>query len=201
MTYAELRKFLREHERNCPEEHLTAYITFSNFGPESSLSYTQLSRTYAITSNSKAFRPDMAGYSIFGQCLDGKDFGVRLDRFMAEERGGKTGWVVEDCCIVAFLLTCSNERVHHPPQLYYSRKQASEAMLRMLCREGNMEYETLKADMERLQTELIDGDYGVTKHSAWLNVPKTGNWDWEIWPIRIYGPLHIALGNIPGGAV
>ena len=70
----------------------------------------------------------------------------------------------------------------------------------MLCREGDMEYETLKADMERLQTELLDEDYGVTKHSAWVNAPKTGNWDWEIWPIRIYGPLHIALGDIPGGA-
>ena len=41
----------------------------------------------------------MGGYSIFGNCLDGTDQGVRLDWYMAEERD-INGWKVEDCYIL-----------------------------------------------------------------------------------------------------
>ena len=97
MTYPELRATFQEWERNCPEQHLTAHIVFTvdSFDKE----YSLLSRTYAISSNNKAFRPNMGGYSIFGDSLDGTDIGVRLEGYMAEE-GNPGGWQVEDCYIL-----------------------------------------------------------------------------------------------------
>lgn len=97
MTYLELKKALQEWESSHPSEHLTAHIIFAvdSFDRE----YPLLSRTYAVSSNSKAFRPGMGGYSIFGDSLDGSDLGVRLERYMAQE-GNPGGWKVEDCYIL-----------------------------------------------------------------------------------------------------
>ena len=39
------------------------------------------------------------GYSIYGSSLDETDYGVRLEAYMAEERGGRDGWRVEKCYI------------------------------------------------------------------------------------------------------
>ena len=98
MTYSELEKVFQDHEAEYPKNHLTAHITFT----EDSFSepYSLLSRTYAVNSDNKAFRPNMGGYSIFGTCLDGTDPCVRLERCMAEERGGADGWTVEDYLIL-----------------------------------------------------------------------------------------------------
>ena len=55
------------------------------------------SRTYRVSSDSKAYRPNMGGYSIFGWALDGSDPGVRLEAYMAAEKGGPSGWKVDYC--------------------------------------------------------------------------------------------------------
>lgn len=97
MKYLELKQIFRELKRTSPWKDLTAHIIFT----ENSFHkhYSLLSRTYAISSDNKAFWPNMGGCSIFGYCLDGSDQGIRLDHYMAEERG-TTGWKVEDCYIL-----------------------------------------------------------------------------------------------------
>ena len=97
MTYSEVKQIFQELKRNSPKEDLTAHITFT----EDSFAkiYPLLSRTYSVSSDNKAFWPNMGGYSIFGYCLDGTDQGVRLDWYMAEE-GNPGGWQVEDCYIL-----------------------------------------------------------------------------------------------------
>ena len=95
MTYSEVKRIFQELKRNSPKGNLTAHITFT----EDSFSkvYPLLSRTYRVSSDNKAFWPNMGGYSIFGYCLDkSADQGVRLDWYMAEE-GNPSGWKVEDC--------------------------------------------------------------------------------------------------------
>lgn len=193
MTYQELSKLFRQFESNGPSEHLTAYITFSSFGPDVNRTYSEKSRTYAISSDNKAFKPNLGGYSIFGYCLDGTDPSVRLDRLMAAEHGGKNGWIVEDCCIVGYLLFCSNERDLQIPRLFYSFGTATEVMLRALCKEGNLEYEDIRRIYDQYQCEYIDDCYGMTRRSAWLNAPQTGNWDWVIRQVRIYHPLKLVI--------
>lgn len=97
LSYRELKDIFIEHNKNKVKEPLTGYIVFSsdNFEKE----YSEESRTYVISSDSKAFHPEMGGYSIFGSSLDGSDIDVRLDMYMACERGGKYGWKIEKCYI------------------------------------------------------------------------------------------------------
>ena len=98
ITYAELAAAFREHERTrTPVDgtHLHGAIVFTE---DSFLKpYSLEARTYLVSSNNKAYRPHMGGYSIYGSSADGTDPGVRLDGYMAAERGGKDGWKVDYC--------------------------------------------------------------------------------------------------------
>jgi hypothetical protein len=59
--------------------------------------YTEKERSYAFTSDNKAFLPNQLGYSIYGNCLDGNDLGVRLDWYM---RDTEHPWKVEYCYLL-----------------------------------------------------------------------------------------------------
>ena len=96
MSYNELKKRFREAEEK-GKEHLKGYITFTS--DSFTEPYSEESRTYVVSSNNKAFIPNMGGYSIYGSSLDGKDLMVRLEQYMAAERGGKDGWKIEKCCL------------------------------------------------------------------------------------------------------
>ena len=95
------KKILRKAAKE--KRVVDAFVTFT---PGSFLkAYTQLERTYLFTSNNKAFAsPSCSGYSIFGDCMDGQDSGVRLERYMADEKGGKDGWKIENCGIIKYQL-------------------------------------------------------------------------------------------------
>ena len=62
--------------------------------------YPLESRSYVVSSNNKAYRSCMGGYSIFAHNLDGSDPHIRLEAYMAEERGGKDGWRVAYCYLM-----------------------------------------------------------------------------------------------------
>lgn len=63
--------------------------------------YAEDARTYGVSSNNKAFQEGMGGYSIYGSSLDGTDPCVRLERYMAVEKGGKDGWKIERCYMMS----------------------------------------------------------------------------------------------------
>lgn len=94
MSYGELTSRFREAERN-GGEHLTGYIVLT----EDSFTkpYPEAARTYAVSSNNKAFQPNMGGYSIYASALDGSDPMIRLEGYMQSEKGGKDGWKIERC--------------------------------------------------------------------------------------------------------
>lgn len=98
ITYGELAALFRQHEGTCPEKHLTGCVVFTEDSFEKP--YSLESRSYVVSSNNKAYRPCMGGYSIFASNLDGSDPHVRLEAYMAEERGGKDGWKVEYCYLM-----------------------------------------------------------------------------------------------------
>ena len=98
ITYQQLCKLFRSHEEKRPKDHLTAHIVFTE--DSFTKKYPLESRTYVVSSDNKAFIPGMGGYSIYGYSLDGSDPCVRLERYMAAERGGKDGWKVDYCYIV-----------------------------------------------------------------------------------------------------
>ncbi len=97
MSYEKMKSLFRSAER--AGQHLTGYIVFS---PESFTKvYSPESRTYAVSSDNKAFQPNKGGYSIYASAIDGSDSMVRLEQYMAAERGGKDGWKVERCYMMA----------------------------------------------------------------------------------------------------
>lgn len=97
MTYADMKNYFRTAER--AGQHLTGCIVFSpaSFTKE----YSEDSRTYVLSSDNKAFQPNMGGYSIYASAVDGSDNNVRLEQYMASEYGGKYGWQIERCYMTA----------------------------------------------------------------------------------------------------
>ena len=90
MTFAEMRSRFCEAE-NEGKEHLSGYIVFSQ--ESFNKPYDEKSRTYAVSSDNKAFKAGLGGYSIYGSCLDGSDPCVRLDGYMR----GENAWKIEKC--------------------------------------------------------------------------------------------------------
>lgn len=101
MSYGELTGKFRTVERK--GEHLVGYVVFT--ADSFDKPYDERSRTYCISSDNKAFQPNMGGYSIYGSALDGSDPMVRLERYMAAEHGGEKGWKVERCYVMERDLT------------------------------------------------------------------------------------------------
>lgn len=94
MTYGELCALFRKVERS-DNGHVSAYVVFT----EDSFTqpYSEKARTYVFSSDNKAFQSGMSGYSIYASCLDGSDPCLRLEGYMAVEKGGKDGWKIERC--------------------------------------------------------------------------------------------------------
>ena len=96
MKYRDLAKLFREAE--AAGRHMVGYIVFAE-GNWLDKVFSLESRTYRVSSQNKAYMPNMGGYSIYGSALDGSDDGVRLEGYMREERGGEDGWFVDYCYI------------------------------------------------------------------------------------------------------
>ena len=90
LTYSELADRFRNAESE-GKKHLTGYIIFSQ--ESFNKPYDEKSRTYAVSSDNKAFKAGLGGYSIYGSCLAGSDPCVRLDGYMR----GENAWKIEKC--------------------------------------------------------------------------------------------------------
>ena len=93
LTYSELADRFRNAESE-GKKHLTGYIVFSQ--ESFNKPYDEKSRTYAVSSDNKAFKAGLGGYSIYGSCLDGSDPCVRLDGYMR----GENAWKIEKCYMI-----------------------------------------------------------------------------------------------------
>ena len=60
--------------------------------------YSLKERSYVVSRNNKWFNPCMIGRSLFGNCLDNKDKGVRLDWYMYDE---EKPWIIDYCYIIS----------------------------------------------------------------------------------------------------
>lgn len=78
------------NEKKCT---MVAVISVDSFDKEYSLE----ERSYVFTSDNKAFLPNMGGYSIFSNSMDGSDNGVRLEYYVEDSKT----WKVEYCYILS----------------------------------------------------------------------------------------------------
>ncbi len=192
MEYTQLKELLFKHECKYPETHLTACITFASFGPMNKKEYPWESRTYLISSDNKAFQPNKGGYSIFGNCLDGSDQGVRLEQYIQEEYGGEDGWVVEDCGIMGYLLAECSDFSISTPKLFYTYDEALECMLSQLAETGELDAVQLNTQFTLTKDVFKADHYRANQDSAWLADSSVG-WRWKIQPVCIYGPMKMTF--------
>lgn len=59
--------------------------------------YPILERSYRVRGDNKYFRPGLCGNSIFGNSIEGHDWGVRLDWYIFDS--SEDGWDVEYCYV------------------------------------------------------------------------------------------------------
>ena len=97
MTYKKMKKLFKASEEN--GEHINGVIVFT--ADSWDRMYPLESRSYLVSSDNKAFKSNMSGYSIFGTALDLSDCNVRLEAYMRDEKGGKDGWKVDYCYLVS----------------------------------------------------------------------------------------------------
>lgn len=101
ITWSELEKamwkFNEKHGYTSKgnEKRLEAVVVFTE--DSWNKPYTETQRSYQLSSDNKAFLPNQLGYSIFGDCLDGTDLGVRLDWYM---RASENPWKVDYCYLI-----------------------------------------------------------------------------------------------------
>jgi hypothetical protein len=77
------------------KERLEGVIVFTQ--DSFSKPFTERERSYQTDNDQKAFLPNQCSNSIFADCLDGMDLGVRLDWYMHDD---KTPWKVEYCYLL-----------------------------------------------------------------------------------------------------
>ena len=92
LTYQEMADlFSKANDRG--HKPICGYIVFTEDSFEKQ--YPFESRTYAVSSNNKAYISGMGGYSIYGSSLDGSDVNVRLEMYMR----GENHWKVDYCYV------------------------------------------------------------------------------------------------------
>lgn len=147
MGYHDLKSIFKEAEKN--GQHLKGHIVFT--ADTFTKPYSEFERTYEVSSDNKAYRPNMSGYSIYGTSLDRADKDVRLEAYMADERGGKEGWKIEKC----YLIEDSKEvaDIIHG-DFFIARSNVADEKYDSLTHEQTLKYKMLFRKPERfLQTE------------------------------------------------
>ena len=161
LTYSELADRFRNAESE-GKKHLTGYIVFSQ--ESFNKPYDEKSRTYAVSSDNKAFQAGLGGYSIYGSCLDGSDPCVRLDGYMR----GENAWKIEKCYLKEASremldIICGKFFICHapyeaerfqslPPDLaekYWEKFQYPERFARINDKIVAVPFKPAKADRER----------------------------------------------------
>lgn len=96
MTFRELCEACWKHndENNITQQYsdkkpLICYVVVNQM-PYWKEQFSEQQRTYRFRSDNKRFISRMCGNSIFADCLDGKDLGVRLDWYIGD-------WTFEKC--------------------------------------------------------------------------------------------------------
>ena len=135
ISYKEMAKLFRDYENKTTDNsHLRGYIVFTKNSFKEPFSLK--ARTYSVSSDNKAYQPNMGGYSIYGSAIDGSDPMVRLENYMADERGGREGWKVDYCYLdEGFCVKCREDR----PYVTFNSLQ------KITVRDVTFEYQELNA--------------------------------------------------------
>lgn len=93
LTYAEFRDAMFKFNEEHPDRKSLLYGVIVFTKDSFSANYTEKERSYRTCSENYGFQHGKISNSIYANCLDGKDLGVRLDWYMH----GENPWKVEYC--------------------------------------------------------------------------------------------------------
>ena len=101
ITFGELcEKFYEHNEKNgitsqfADKNALTGVVVFKQESwPDAKEQFSIDARSYGFSSDNKYFIGGMGGNSIYADCLDGTDQGIRLDWYLRE-------WKIDYCYII-----------------------------------------------------------------------------------------------------
>lgn len=98
ITFSELVEAFQKHNKENNVAHqfadnnsLIGVIVFKN-GPWFMEELPEVERTYSFSSSNKYFIAGMGGNSLFADCLDNTELGVRLDAYLSK-------WEIDYCYI------------------------------------------------------------------------------------------------------
>lgn len=96
LTWSEVEELMWKHNRDnnitvkgIDKHPITCVVVFKQ-GDWFRKEFTEVERSYRVSSDNKAFIPGQIGSSIFADCLDGTENGVRLDYYINR-------WKVDYC--------------------------------------------------------------------------------------------------------
>ena len=96
LTWSEVEELMWKHNRDnnitvkgTDKHPITCVVVFKQ-GDWFRKEFTEVERSYRVSSDNKAFIPGQIGSSIFADCLDGTENGVRLDYYINR-------WKVDYC--------------------------------------------------------------------------------------------------------
>lgn len=94
LSYSQFSDVMHEYNAKHPEGNPTLHGVIVFTEDSFAAPYTVRERSYKTDNHQKAFNRGMISNSIFADCLDGTDPGVRLDWYMHDE---SFPWKVEYC--------------------------------------------------------------------------------------------------------
>lgn len=94
ISYAEFRDAMFKFNEEHPDGNSLLYGVIVFTKDSFTADYTETERSYRTWSDNKGFQHGKISNSIYADCLDGKDLGVRLDWYMHH---AEYPWKVEYC--------------------------------------------------------------------------------------------------------
>ena len=95
LTLKQLKEIFFKHNEENNGKALTGIVVISE---ESLKGYDKTARSYEFSSDNLGFKTGKISKSVWADCLDGKDLGVRLDWYVLGLGG--LDWKVEYCYIL-----------------------------------------------------------------------------------------------------
>ena len=93
MSYSELASYMMQYNSEHDQDKASLYAVIVITSDSFTKNYTEVERSYRVHNANRMFQHDKIANSLFGDCLDGTDNGVRLDWYIGD------GWKVDYCYV------------------------------------------------------------------------------------------------------
>ncbi len=109
----------------------------------------------------------------------------------------KDGWIVEECCILGYLLMEHAVGTIATPKLFYAIDKAQEEMLACIADFVKVDFTSLMMEYNRNRRRAVTDCHHAEKFNAYASTIK-GSGSWEIKTVYIRSMLDITIDDARG---